>query len=216
MPKVVLYAQDISPPCRTVLIVAHQLGLDLEIREVNLKNKEQLSEEFRKVNPQHTIPVMDDNGFILLDSHAIVTYLVDKYGKNDSLYPKDLQKRALVDQYLHFDSWSLFPAARNAFRPLFLQSGKEISEDKMKVWRESYEHLNSFLEGKNWLVDDSYTLADISCVTTASSSAILVNMDDFPNVKAWIERCEAELPGYKQHNLPGRDKLFATVRALMA
>jgi glutathione S-transferase len=42
-------------------------------------------------------------------SHAILGYLVNQYGKNDSLYPKDPKKRALVDQRLHFDTGVLFP-----------------------------------------------------------------------------------------------------------
>lgn len=63
-----------------------------------------------QINPQHTVPTLDDDGYILWDSHAINTYLVEKYGKDDSLYPKDLKKRGRVDQRLHFNSGVLFPA----------------------------------------------------------------------------------------------------------
>lgn len=55
-------------------------------------------------NPQHTIPTLEDDGYILWDSHAINIYLVDKYAKDDSLYPKDLQKRGKVNQRLFFNS----------------------------------------------------------------------------------------------------------------
>jgi glutathione S-transferase len=48
--------------------------------------------------------LVDDDGFTLSDSHAIMIYLLSKYAKSDNLYPKDLKKRALVDQRLHFDS----------------------------------------------------------------------------------------------------------------
>lgn len=58
----------------------------------------------KQLNPQHTVPTLDDNGIVLWDSHAINVYLVTKYGKDDSLYPKDFFKRAIVDQRLHFDS----------------------------------------------------------------------------------------------------------------
>ena len=60
------------------------------------------------MNPQHTVPTLDDDGFTIWDSHAISTYLVSKYAKDDSLYPKDLQKRAVVDQRLHFESGIIF------------------------------------------------------------------------------------------------------------
>lgn len=64
---------------------------------------------FLQLNPQHTVPTLKDGDFAIWDSHAISAYLVDKYGKDDSLYPKDLQKRAVVDQRLHFDSGVVFP-----------------------------------------------------------------------------------------------------------
>lgn len=59
------------------------------------------------MNPQHTIPLLDDDGYFLADSHAINAYLVGKYGKDDSLYPKDLKKRGKVDERLHFDNGTL-------------------------------------------------------------------------------------------------------------
>lgn len=50
------------------------------------------------------MPTLEDGPDSIWDSHAINAYLVDKYGNNDSLYPKNLVKRAIVNQRLHFDS----------------------------------------------------------------------------------------------------------------
>lgn len=67
------------------------------------------SKLFLQINPQHTVPALDDDGFIICDSHAINVYLMNVYAKDKSLYPEDFKKRAIIDQRLHFDSGLLFP-----------------------------------------------------------------------------------------------------------
>merc|ERR1711911_17935 len=98
-----LYSMAPSAPCRSVLMTAKALGVDVNVKPVNLFAGEHMTPEFLKLNPQHNVPTIDDDGFVLNESRAICTYLVRKYGKDDSLYPKDVQKRALVDQRLYFD-----------------------------------------------------------------------------------------------------------------
>lgn len=87
-----------------------QISLLVKIREINLFEKEQLKEEFIKINPQHTIPTLDDNGFILTESRAIALYLAEKYFPDGHpFYPKDVQQRALINQRIHFDCGTLYP-----------------------------------------------------------------------------------------------------------
>lgn len=103
-----LYSMAPSAPCRSVLMTAKALGVDVNVKPVNLFAGEHMTPEFLKLNPQHNVPTIDDDGFVLNESRAICTYLVRKYGKDDSLYPKDVQKRALVDQRLYFDMGSFY------------------------------------------------------------------------------------------------------------
>lgn len=113
MGKPILYGTHLSPPVRSVLLVAKAIGLELEFREVNILTFENRKPEFVEKNPQRTVPTLEDDGNIIWDSHAIVAYLVGKYAKDDALYPKDLYKRAVVDQRLHFDTGILFVRLRS-------------------------------------------------------------------------------------------------------
>lgn len=120
MGKPILYGYDISPPVRAVLLTANAIGLDFEYREVNIMAGAHLSEDYLKKNPQHTIPMLEDDGKCIWDSHAIAVYLIEKYGDDKFLYPKDLYKRAIIDQRLHFDSGVLFPTFRRIVVNIYL------------------------------------------------------------------------------------------------
>lgn len=61
------------------------------------------------MNPNHSTPTFVDNdGTTIGDSHAIMAYLASKFGKDDTLYPKNLAKRSMVDQMLHFDCGTVY------------------------------------------------------------------------------------------------------------
>jgi len=128
MSGIVLYGLDISAPVRSCQLTLRALELEYEFKEVDLLAGEHRKEEFLKKNPQHTVPLLDDNGVLVWDSHAIVCYLVGKYAKSDELYPKDLVKRALVDQRLYFDASVLFMALRNICAPYFYNNVTEKIE----------------------------------------------------------------------------------------
>lgn len=98
-----LYYMDASAPCRSVMMTAKVLGVELNLKFLNLMSGEHMKPEFLKINPQHNVPTIDDNGFYLNESRAICAYLVNQYGKDDKLYPKDPKVRAKVDQRLYFD-----------------------------------------------------------------------------------------------------------------
>lgn len=97
------YYTEGSAPCRSVWMTAKMVGVELNLKEVNLQTGEHLKPEFVAINPQHNVPTIVDDGFTMNESRAICAYLVNKYGKDDKLYPKDPQQRAVVDQRMYFD-----------------------------------------------------------------------------------------------------------------
>lgn len=98
-----LYYMAASSPCRAVLLTAKMVGADLTLKHIDLLKGEQMKPEFIAINPKHTVPFIDDNGFRMSESRAICAYLANKYSKSDKLYPKNPKARAIVDQRLYFD-----------------------------------------------------------------------------------------------------------------
>lgn len=105
-PRLTLYGVPGSPPCRTVSLVLDVLNLDHAYKYVDLKNREQYSDAFLKLNPQHVVPVLEDGDFVLTESLAIAIYLAQKYDPEYKLglLPRCPQQAATVHQRLLFDS----------------------------------------------------------------------------------------------------------------
>ena len=73
-----IYGADLSPPSNKVRFVANELGLDYEYNSVNLVSGENQSEGHLKLHPGGKVPVIDDDGFVLFESNAIIRYLAAK------------------------------------------------------------------------------------------------------------------------------------------
>ncbi|KAH7287446.1 hypothetical protein KP509_32G056700 [Ceratopteris richardii] len=98
MGKLRLFVDRMSQPSRAVLIFCLANGIDLEEHLVNLAKGEHRKAEFKLINPMCQVPAMDDNGFHLFESHAMLKYLVCTYPNiKDHWYPADLRKRAQID-----------------------------------------------------------------------------------------------------------------------
>lgn len=84
-----------------------------KIKVVNLLTKEQLNDDFIKINPQHTVPtIVDDDGFVLWESRAISQYLAETRSSDNTLIPKDVKQRAIMNQRLYFDLGTLYARIR--------------------------------------------------------------------------------------------------------
>ncbi|XP_055903551.1 glutathione S-transferase D1-like [Eupeodes corollae] len=184
-----------SAPCRSVLMTAKAVGVDLNLKELNLMAGEHLKPEFVKINPQHTIPTLVDNGFALWESRAIMVYLVEKYGKTDSLYPKCPKKRAVINQRLYFDMGTLYQRFADYYYPQIFAKAPADPE-KFKKMEEAFGFLEIFLSGQQYAAGESLTLADIALVATVSTYEVAkFDLSKYPNVAKWYKQCKAVTPG---------------------
>merc|ERR1712198_447911 len=102
MPKT-LYFLDLSPPARSVHMVCRELNIDIDIKRMDLFNGEQKQDWFLKLNPDHCVPTLDDDGFCIWESRSIMRYLVNAYAPGHTLYPTEAKARAMVDKALDRD-----------------------------------------------------------------------------------------------------------------
>lgn len=144
---------------------------------------------------------MDDNGLIVWDSHAICTYLIDKYGKNDHLYPKDIAVRAKIDQRLYFDVGVAFASFRPIVEAVFFKGAIEFPAEALKGIHATYNFLELFLKDGLFMVGDTITVADYCLVATISTSQLAVPIlaESYPKLAAWFERMKA-VPFYNEIN----------------
>lgn len=120
MAPIVFYHSPFSPFSRSVFLLTRFLKLDVEVKVLDLlEKKEQFSEEFLKINPQHTVPTIDDNGFYLWESRAILSYLMESRAPH--LLPTSPKEKAILNQRLHFELGGL----TNKFVALFVRKRRK-------------------------------------------------------------------------------------------
>eukprot|EP00004_Rigifila_ramosa_P019571 TRINITY_DN499_c0_g1_i1.p2 TRINITY_DN499_c0_g1~~TRINITY_DN499_c0_g1_i1.p2 ORF type:complete len:234 (+),score=47.10 TRINITY_DN499_c0_g1_i1:36-704(+) len=163
--------------------------------------KDNRTPEYLAKFPSGTIPAIDDNGFYLFESPAILGYLCTKHGWND-LYPTDPQQRARVDQYMHWHHSNVRKASTSAFRPYFMAAfskgklafDKAPIEPALKPWMQIVE---AQLSKQAFVAGPTMTIADL-LLETELDQLVLFNLFDFtpyPHVRAWQAKMQA-VPHY--------------------
>ncbi|XP_041988886.1 glutathione S-transferase 1-1-like [Aricia agestis] len=210
-----LYYVPGSAPCRAVLLTARALNINLNLKLVDLHHGEHLKEDFIKLNPQHTVPTLVDEGFAVCESRAIITYLVNKYARGSALYPDEPKARALVDQRLYFDIGTLYARFADYFYPQVFAGAPEDKEKLAKV-EDALKILDIFLEGQKYVAGPNLTVADLSLVAGVSSmEASEIDFKKYANVKKWYEVVKATAPGYQEANEKGLEAFKSLVTSLI-
>ena len=201
-----------------ISIALEEIGLPYEAHSVHIGKDETWTDEFLSLNPNGKIPaILDPDGpggkpLALFESGAILVYLAEKSG---NLLPADPARRIETIQWVFFQMGGIGPMfGQLGFFYRF--AGKAI-EDKRPLERYTKESkrllgvLEKRLEGRQFIMDDDYTIADIAIFPWVRGLRVfyeadeLLGFSDFPNVLAWLERCIARPASEVGLNVPSRD-----------
>ncbi|XP_036143321.1 glutathione S-transferase 1-1-like [Monomorium pharaonis] len=197
----VLYYFPPSPPCRAVMLTIEAIGLEVELIVLNTMAGEHLTPEYEELNPQKTIPFLIDDDLKLSESRAIMTYLVDQYGPDDTLYPRNPEARALVDQRLYFDFGYLFSGVFSYYLTVLRKEADTYDPVEYAKLKDSFKIMNNFLEGQDYVTGDNLTIADLALVASITTAlAFGFDLEEYQNVSNWLERIQTTAPGYEKAN----------------
>jgi GST-like protein len=200
-----------------VSIMLEETGLPYEPHLVDINKDDSHTAEFLSLNPNGKIPaILDPNGpggepLGLFESGAILQYLAEKTGQ---FLPADPARRYQTLQWLHFQMGGVGPMfGQLGFFHKF--AGREI-EDKRPLERYARESqrllgvLETRLQGRTWMMDDEYTIADIALMGWVRNligfydAGEIVHYDQLKSVPAWLERCLARPAVQRGLNIPTR------------
>ncbi|OTA63672.1 glutathione S-transferase [Hypoxylon sp. EC38] len=180
----------------TVVFVLQELQVPYEIKSIKFDDVKK--KPLIDVNPNGRVPAIEDpnTGLTLWESGAIITYLIEQYDTNHTLTYTTFPEKHHLNQWLHFQMSGQGPYYGTA--AWFIN----LHPEKVPSAIERYTNqvlrvlgvLERWLEGKQWLVGNKMTYADMAWVTwndrvdTALGVPEPDKFNGFPNVKAWHDR----------------------------
>ena len=190
-----LYVNSMSPNVRRVRLTAVVLGLRLDEKNVDLAKSEQKEPEFLALNPNGAVPTLVDGDFVLSESRAIMQYLASTKPES-GLLPRDEQARADVTRWQFWDSSHFSPqlgtlAFQRVVKPRMGIGEPDASkvEEALTNFRRFAAVLNKRLDGREYVVGDSLTLADLTLASSLMyAKESEVPLAEFPNIQAWFSR----------------------------
>ncbi len=147
-----------------VVWCADELGLVYVRHDVGGRFGGNDTPAYHAMNPNGLVPVIEDDGFVLHESNAIVRYLCASRAA-DSLWPAQARRRATVDQWMEWQSNEFTPAMRDAFWQLVRVPEAERDAGAVEASRAKGERfagiLDAHLASRPWIAGDAFTAADV-------------------------------------------------------
>lgn len=199
MTRKIVYGVPFSQPVRAVLWLLMIKKMPFDLQLINPGSSSEGGSRhpnYLKKFPTGTIPSFEDldTGFLLSESHAIMSYLCNKYDWND-MYPKNLEQRGKVDSYLHLHHRNVREASIGLVAPK-VRKDLNFSEDFLRTSKANIEKAfkaidEGWLADSRFLVGDNLTIADISAYVEIGQLqkgfTNIYNFDTLPNIKRWLE-----------------------------
>ncbi|MEP3676053.1 glutathione S-transferase [Sulfitobacter sp.] len=186
-----LYRNPKSGHCHRVELMLALLGLPYEIIDLDMANGAHKAPEFLKISPFGLVPAIDDNGYAMADSNAILVYLVQTYAKGSDWMPAEAKDAAEVQRWLTVAADNIYagPCAARLVKVFGTSHDHAAAVSKA---HDLFAMMETHLEGRTWLATDTATIADVagySYIAHAPEGG--VDLAPYPNVRSWLARIEA-------------------------
>jgi glutathione S-transferase len=190
---------------KKVLFAAEELGLKYERidagREFGVVNTPQ----YKKMNPNSLVPTIDDGGFVLWESHAIVRYLAAKHGTG-TLWPVDLKQRADSDRWMDW-AFTFQASLRTVFWNLVRTPPEKRDMQAVEEGRKKCAELLSIpdeaLANRPYFAGNELTIGDIPLGCHVQIWMRLpIERPAHPNLSRWFDRLSARAAFKKIVDIP--------------
>jgi glutathione S-transferase len=168
-----------------------EIGLPYRVHALDHTGGELDSDAYKRISPFRQAPVIDDDGFVVAESAAVVLYLAEKAGK---LIPSDVQGRTRVVQWCFAAVATVEPTLVCLDILGIFDSGKSaptLHVEVPKLARRWLSDVERRLEGREWIACDDFTVADIMMAGVLRTIRKSDLMEPFPKLKAYFTRCFA-------------------------
>lgn len=190
-----LYRTPKSGHCHRVELMLAFLSLPYETVELDMVNGAHKAADFLRISPFGLVPAIDDGGYTLADSNAILTYLVQTYAKGSHWMPTAPRDAAEVQRWLTIAADQIY-AGPCAARLVKVFGTSHDHAAAVATSHALFEIMDAHLDGRHWLATDQITIADVagySYIAHAPEGG--VDLSPYPHIRGWLERIEA-VPGF--------------------
>jgi len=190
-----------SSNLKKVTWLCEEMGLPYERIDAGMAFGVVGTPEYRKLNPNGLVPTIDDDGFILWESNAIVRYLAAKHSAG-KLWPNDLEARADSDRWMDWCAATLWPAFRPVFWNLIRTPAEKRNQAEIdagiKSTGEVLSRLDARLAGRKFVGGEELTMGDIAFGPIVYLvQNVMPEKPNLPNYEAWYSRI-SERPAFRK------------------